>query len=165
MSSKDSYLEDEIFIIEDSGEMPEVGLQSSLYFLCKDPDGPGLSLKDNDLLPLKKAVIARYQTIILRDLMPENRNKSLYRGLARSAANWQRMKLFAQREHLDLDPVRQKTAAALISFLKEEVCYVNRGGEGCCPDCSQHTLENFAKEVGLSADELPCHWQDLCCLT
>ncbi len=145
--------------------MPEVGLQGSLYFLCKDPDGPCFTLEEHDLIPLKKAVIARYQTIILRDLTPENRKKSLYRGLARSAANWQRMKTFAQREHLDIDPARQKTAAALVSFLKEEVCYVTRGGEGCCPDCSQHTLEDFAKELDLAPNDLPCNWQNLCCLT
>lgn len=159
-----SFIEDEVFIIADSGEMPEVGLQSSIYFLSADPDGPHLTLAENDLTPLNKAVIARYQAIILRDLTPDNRKKNLYRGIARSAANWQRMKLFTQRAQLDISSVRQKTAAALIAFLKEEVCYVTRGGEGCCPNCSQQTLEDFAEELGLSADDLSCSWQDLCCL-
>lgn len=163
MDSKKNFLEDEVFIIEDSGEMPEVALQSSLYFLCTDPDGPGLTLDDDDIQPLKKAVISRYQTIILRDLTPANRKKTIYRGLARCAINWQRMKIFAQREKLDISHVRHKTAPALIAFLKEEVCYVNRGGESSCPNCNQESLDEFARELGLSPDELPCGWKDLCC--
>ncbi len=109
-------------------------------------------------------MIARYHVIILRDLDPQNRKKSIYRGLARSAANWQRMKVFAKKEQLDIDFLRPATAKALVDFLKEEVCYVNRGGEGCCPDCNQQTLEDFAQELGLSVNDLPCSWHDLCCL-
>lgn len=143
--------------------MPEVALHSSLYFLCYDPDGPGLRLSQEDLLPLKQAVITRFQTIILRDLNPENRKKSLYRGLARSAVNWQRLKIFAEREKLDIHRVRKKTAPALVSFLKDEVCYVTRGGETTCPNCNQQTLEDFAGDLGLSLNDLCCGWKELCC--
>jgi hypothetical protein len=164
MSSKEIYLEDEVFIIEDSGgEMPEVALHSSLYFLCSDPEGPGLSLKKQDRLPLKKAVINRYQTIILRDLQPENRKKSIYRGVKRSAINWQRMKLFAEAENLDIEQVRRKISAALVSFLELEICSVNSDGESSCINCSRQTLHEFAKELGLGSEDLAGGWQDLCC--
>lgn len=160
---KNAYIIDEVFIIEDSGEMPEVALHSSLFFLCKDPDGPCFEISDEDIIPLKKAVITRYQTIILRDLTPVNRKTTIYRGLARSAVNWQRMKFFAEREQLDISLVREKTAAALVSFVKDEVCYVKKGGEASCPNCNQQTLDEFAGELGLSSDELGCGWQDICC--
>lgn len=164
MSSKEIYLEDEVFIIEDAGgEMPEVAMHGSLYFLCSDPEGPGLSLEKQDRLPLKKAVINRYQTIILRDLQPENRKKSIYRGLKRSAINWQRMKLFAGRENLDIDQVRRRVAAALVSFLEQEVCSVYRDGEKTCINCSRQTLHGFATELGLGSADLACGWQELCC--
>jgi len=94
MSSKEMYLEDEVLFIEESGEMPEVAMHSSLYFLCSDPEGPGLELRQEDRIPLKIAVLTRYQTIILRDLQPANRKKSIYRGLQRSAINWQRRKIW-----------------------------------------------------------------------
>jgi len=164
MSSKEIYLEDEVFIIEDAGgEMPEVAMHGSLYYLCSDPEGPGLSLENQDLLPLKKAVITRYQTIILRDLQPENRKKSIYRGVQRSAINWQRMKLFAEAENLDIEQVRRKVAAALVSFLEQEICSVTRNGESSCINCGRQTLHEFATELGLCNKELAGGWQDLCC--
>lgn len=164
MSSKEIYLEDEVFIIEDAGgEMPEVAMHGSLYFLCSDPEGPGLSLKKQDWLPLKIAVINRYQTIILRDLQPENRKKSIYRGVKRSAINWQRMKLFADRENLAIDHVRRRVAAALVSFLEQEARSVYRDGETSCINCSSRTLHGFATELGLCSADLAGGWQDLCC--
>ncbi|MCK9293817.1 MAG: hypothetical protein M0P70_01935 [Desulfobulbaceae bacterium] len=163
MSSKEMFLEDEVFIIEDAGgEMPEVAMHGSLYFLCSDPEGPGLSLEKQDHLPLKKAVINRYQTIILRDLQPENRKKSIYRGLQRSAINWRRLKLFAEAQNLDTGHVRQKVAAALVSFLEQEICFV-RLGERSCINCSRQTLCEFAGELGLCSEDLAAGWQDLCC--
>ncbi|OKY73619.1 MAG: hypothetical protein BM485_17520 [Desulfobulbaceae bacterium DB1] len=158
MNPLDIYLEDEAFIIEDSGEMPEVALHGSLYFLCGDPDGPGLTLRPKDLLPLKKAVINRYQTIILRDLTPENRRKRIYRGLQRSAVNWQRMKLFAEKENLEISQVRRKVSAALISFLAHETKCVTEDGEASCINCSLETLLEFARDLELAGEELMDDW-------
>lgn len=162
MGSKKAYLEDEVFIIEDSGEMPEVALHSSLYFLCQDPDGPCFELSAQETLPLKKAVISRFQTIILRDLSHRNKNKSLYRGLERSAVNWQRLKLFAERENLKICHVREKIALALGSFLREEETCVIKKGEKPCINCTEKTLEQFIVDLGLSPQELNCGWQVLC---
>lgn len=158
------YLEDEVFIIEDAGgEMPEVAMHGSLYYLCNDPEGPGLFLEKQDHLPLKKAVFNRYQTIILRDLQPENRKKSIYRGMIRSAINWQRMKLFAEAENLAIDQVRRKVAAALVAFLEQEISAVKQRGESSCINCSRQTLGEFARELGLCSEDLAEGWQDLCC--
>ncbi|MEW6517960.1 MAG: hypothetical protein AB1461_00970 [Thermodesulfobacteriota bacterium] len=164
MSGKETYLEDEVFIIEDAGgEMPEVAMHGSLYYLCSDPEGPCLLLETQDHFPLKKAVINRYQTIILRDLQPENRKKSIYRGLRRSAINWQRLKLFAATEQLDISQVRGKVAATLLSFLEQEICSVKGHGEKSCINCSRLALQEFAGELGLTSEDLAPGWQDLCC--
>jgi hypothetical protein len=163
MGSKEMYLEDEVLFIEESGEMPEVAMHSSLYFLCSDPEGPHLKLRPEDRFFLKKAVLTRYQTIILRDLRPENRKKSIYRGLKRSAINWQRMKRFAEAQHLDISPVRRTVAAALRAFLEAEIRTVTGEGEVSCINCGHHTLLHFAGELGLCREDLAGGWQDLCC--
>ena len=95
---KEDLLTDEVLIIEESGEMPEVAYHGTIYYLTRDPDGPSLTLDAQDHIPLKKAVIQRYMTIMIRDLTPDNRSKSLYRGLERCICNWQRLKLFSTRE-------------------------------------------------------------------
>lgn len=159
MSSQDIYLEEEVFIIEDSGEMPEVAMHSSIHFLSNDPDGPGLTLAEDDLLPLKKAVVNRYQTIILRDLNPANRTKSIYRGLQRSAVNWQRMKLFAERENLEIDAVRHSVGRALTSFLEAELHRIAHPDETTCINCSMETLHEFAADVGIERIELVHEWR------
>ncbi len=53
MAEKDKtyYLEEELLLIENSGEIPEVAYHGSLYFLREDPDGPALNLSDEDLAP------------------------------------------------------------------------------------------------------------------
>lgn len=163
MSSKEMYLEDEVLFIEESGEMPEVAMHSSLYFLCSDPEGPGLKLRQEDRIPLKKAVLTRYQTIILRDLQPENRKKSIYRGLQRSAINWQRLKLFAEAENLDISHVRRVVSMALTAFLQAEIRSVTQNNEPSCINCGRHTLQQFAWELGLCGADLAGGWQDLCC--
>jgi hypothetical protein len=38
-----SIVEDELFLIRDSGELPEIAYHSSLYYLTEDQDGPRLS--------------------------------------------------------------------------------------------------------------------------
>lgn len=116
----------------------------------------------DDRLALKKAVISRYQTIILRDLTPENRKKSLYRGLKRSEINWQRLTLFAQSENLDIEAVRQRVSAALCAFLEEEKRSVREEGEISCINCSSRTVKSFIRELGVDPDELCCGWEDLC---
>ncbi|MFZ5764029.1 MAG: hypothetical protein ACOY4H_00365 [Thermodesulfobacteriota bacterium] len=162
MTILEIYLEEEAFLIEDSGEMPEVALHGSLYFLCRDPDGPGLTLGEEDLLPLKKAVINRYQTIILRDLTPENRTKRIYRGLQRSAVNWWRMKKFAEREDLDISRVRRKVAAALCLFLADESKRVTAEGAVSCINCTAQTLATFARDLDIADHELIADWEKLC---
>ena len=53
---KKAYIAEEAFMVLHSGEIPEIALHSSLYYLTEDPDGPGLELNADEILPLKQAV-------------------------------------------------------------------------------------------------------------
>ena len=161
---KTYYLEEELLLVENSGEIPEVAYQGSLYFLRQDPEGPALELSDEDLAPLKRAVFARYCRIIRRDLNPALRKKRVYRGLARSIANWARLKKFCQQEHFDLTDTRQQTAAALCRFLKREMEEIINGSHPTI-NCSAETLAAFSSELGLRPEELPEGWQQHCLKT
>jgi hypothetical protein len=156
-------LDDEVLIIEDGGEMPEVTMHSCLHFLTRDPDGPQATLAAPELLRLKQAVIRGYQRIIRRDLTPENRGKGHYRGLARSAVNWQRLLRFCCREGLDPSPVAEEVRELLGRFLLLEFAEVERAGKGCCINCSGAELVAFCHEVGFDPSGLPEGWQGLLC--
>ncbi|MCI5168057.1 MAG: hypothetical protein D3903_18715, partial [Candidatus Electrothrix sp. GM3_4] len=69
-----SIVEDELFLIRDSGELPEIAYHSSLYYLTEDQDGPGLYLNESERRLLQEAALERCQQIVLRDLVPDNRD-------------------------------------------------------------------------------------------
>lgn len=159
---KKTYIEEEAFIVQHSGEIPEIAFQGSLYFLTEDPDGPVLKLDASDILPLKQSVAERYRAIILRDLDPKNRDKRIYRGLARCVVNWQRLRKFCSREHIDIEVYRTETADALQVFLQRELADVQSRIRSSCINCSAQDIEKLADSLGLSMDLLPEGWQGLC---
>jgi len=161
-SGKQTHIDEEAFIVEHSGEIPEVAFHSSLYYLAEDPEGPGLELNGADILPLKQAVVKRYREIILRDLEPKNRDKKMYRGLARCGVNWQRLLTFCSKEKMDHAALRQETAAALQKFLQQELVDVESGRRAASINCSIRDIEKLAASLGLSSQRLPDGWQMLC---
>lgn len=161
-SDKKYHIEEEVFVVENSGEIPEVTLYESLYHLSEDPDGPSLKLDAEDIIPLKQAVFRRYRAIILRDLDPGNRDKRIYRGLARCNANWQRLQRFCLRENMDYGPIRDETAGALVQFLENEIRDVQSSRRSSCINCSLQEIEILVHSLGVSQDNLPEGWQDLC---
>jgi hypothetical protein len=159
---KKAHIAEEAFMILHSGEIPEVYLHGSLYYLTEDPEGPGLDLQADDLFLLKQAVGKRYREIILRDLDPGNREKRIYRGLARCAANWQRWLKFCSRENLDFAAIQGETAEALQAFIKQEMAEVESRKRSSSINCSCREIENLAESLGISPDDLPEGWQELC---
>ena len=159
---KGTHIAEEAFVILHSGEIPEVTYHESLYFLTEDTDGPGLQLNSDDILPLKQAVVKRYRAIILRDLDPGNRDKSLYRGLARCVANWQRLMKFCNRERIDFSLIQAETVDALKEFLNNEVGDVQSGRCSSCINCSYKEIEALVISLGISGGDLPKGWQELC---
>ncbi len=151
---RESVIEDEVLIVETSGEMPEVAYHGSLYYLSHDPEGPGLNLGHEDKSRLTLAVVEGYRRIIRRDLDLENRQKSCYRGLIRCLVNWRRLTGFAAAHRLSLTELQKEIAAALRAFLAGEAVDIRRGCPTCV-NCSQAELRELINEVGLSDDDLP----------
>jgi hypothetical protein len=162
MIDRADILAEEAFLVLNSGEIPEVALHSSLHYLTADPEGPGINLVDEDILPLKDAVIGRYRTIILRDLTPENRGLRIYRGLARARANWQRLCRFCQRERKDIETLRAEVALALSDFIVRELTDVQGGSRVSCVNCTVPELAELTAALGLLPADLPAGWEGLC---
>ena len=157
-------IDDEILIIENGGEMPEVALHGCLYFLGQDPDGPQLTLSQQEIQRLKLAVVEGYRKIILRDLTLENRGKGHYRGLARSFVNMQRLSRFCQQEAFDLTPVQTEVCERLQKFLEAEYFDVHALGRKSCINCSLADLTQFFALIGFDAlGLLPEGWQGIVC--
>ena len=159
---KDKYIAEEVFVVQHSGEIPEVTFQESLYYLTEDIEGPGLSLNSKDIIPLKQAVVKRYRSIILRDLNPENRDKSIYRGLARCLTNWKRLLKYCTKEKLEISEIQAEVAESMRKFLQQESVDVQSGNRSSSINCRQAEIEELAISLGLSTYELPEGWQDLC---
>ena len=155
-------VEEEAFLIKHSGETPEIAYHSGLYYLFEDPEGPRLNPEGVDLMPMKRAVFKRYKKILLRDLKPENRDRKIYRGVARSIANWHRLKNFCYREDFDIEGVRKETAKHLLQFLENEFEEVQAGKRSSCINCSFKELREFAIDLGISEEKLPTGLEKLC---
>lgn len=161
-SEKNQLLIDECLIIKNSGEIPEVAYHGSIYYLAEDPQGPQLHLSAADLKILQEAVVERYRFIILRDLTIGNRDKNFYRGLKRSAVNWQRLSIFAMANKNDLSIIREEVSRALLSFLTHEITEVTCGLRQSCVNCSVKDLSRLAHNLSLTIVELPSGWERLC---
>jgi hypothetical protein len=161
---KNSLLEEEVLIVRFSGEIPEVAYHGSIYYLTEDEEGPGIELDDEDHALLQQAVVDRYHEIILRDLTPDNRDLGLYRGIARSSVNWQRLCKFCRKTGLPFeDRLRQKVADAFLAFMKKEFDDVSSGSRKACINCSASSLQEFAASLKVDCESMPAGWQELCC--
>jgi hypothetical protein len=156
------YLADELLLVRDSGEIPEVALHGSIFFLSHEPTGPGIKLSPAELLLLKEMAAARYREIIRRDLQPGNRDHGSYRGLARCICNWQRLKRFCEKEGFVLESFRKEVAMALIALLREELFDIAAGRRIVSINCTALELTEFTEELGINRGDLPEGWGDIC---
>jgi NADH pyrophosphatase NudC (nudix superfamily) len=156
-------LDEEAFMILHSGETPEIAYHSSLHYLFEDQDGPCLKPGALDLTPLKKAVFQRYEKILFRDMTPAYRDKRIYRGLARSIANWHRLKNFCAREGFDLEQTRKEAARRLLNFLNNEAEEISSGKRKTSSiNCTWKELKQFAAELGIDPSDLDQGLEHLC---
>ena len=81
-----SWLEDEVMLVENAGEMPQVALAESLYHLGD------IAQEDRDLL--RAAAVRAYLSIIERDLEPAHVGQPQFRGLERAGDNLERLGAF-----------------------------------------------------------------------
>jgi hypothetical protein len=159
---RESILEEEMIILRNSGEIPEIALHGSLYYLEEDEEGPGLLIRDEELEALYDAALARAREIVLRDLDPQNRDLGIYRGPARSIANWQRLRNFCRRINREVPGFERTVSRALVTFLSRETRDVEEARRSSSVNCTRKQLLSFIAELGLDCRSLPAGWQSLC---
>ena len=157
-----AILEEEIIILRDSGEIPEIAFHSTLHYLTEDTEGPAMVLTGEELELLQDAALSRYREIVLRDLNPENRDLGIYRGVRRSIYNWQRMQDFCKRIGRNCSFLKKTAGAALVRFLEQELADVRSGRRSSSVNCSAEQLLGFAVLLDVDPDSLPGDWQKLC---
>ena len=155
-------IEDELLIVRHSGEIPEIALHATIHYLQEDSEGPQLTLTDVELRSLQDAALKRCREIILRDLDPENRDLSLYRGIRRTNYNWHRLRAFCGRIGRRQDDFRDIVRKALVAFLHREAADVASGKRSSCINCSAGELAEFGRELGCDPHGFPPGWQELC---
>jgi len=148
-NSINKHVAEEAFLIEHSGELPEVAYYNSIYYLCEDKDGPMLNLSEEDLLALKKAVIKQYLKIIKRDLTPSNKEKRIYRGIERAWVNWNRLLNFTKKFNIDISDAKAIIKQQLISFLENEIQELS-SGKKVNLNISKEDLSNFLKGLDIT---------------
>lgn len=161
----ETVLENEWYAVRHSGEIPEIALCSSLYYLVEDCSGPCRELSAAQNLKLVEAAELRYREIVLRDLQYANRRKRTYRGVKRSIANWYRYEKFCGRQNVDATSFRHQVAAALLVFLSEETVDVERSRHLSSINCSFDELRSFAARLGLACSMLPEGTAEICLRT
>ncbi|HHO47006.1 MAG TPA: hypothetical protein ENN06_00875 [Desulfobacteraceae bacterium] len=159
---RQSLLEDELILVRNSGEIPEIALHASLYYLTEDADGPKLVLQDQELEALYGVALERAREIVLRDLEPRNRTLTIFRGPARSMVNWRRLQDFCARIHRCCPGFDKRVAGALIKFLEAEIRDVGAGRRTSSVNCSAGELERYCRELSLHPSFLPAGWTELC---
>jgi hypothetical protein len=159
VNSRESYLQQEVDWIENSGETPEVAFYETLHYLIKEEEGPKLVLTSSDIKVLEDAVINRYKTIILRDLKFANRRSSIFRGLKRAIINYNRLKKYQKKKNR-IDPGLEKmTGRFLLEYIRRECEEISDRRHYRTINCTREELEQFADELGVN---IAPEYNDIC---
>lgn len=161
-ADREVILADEVLIVRHSGEIPEIALHGSLYYLTEDEDGPQLRLRDHELQSLYDAALTRAREIVLRDLDPASRDLRLYRGVARTIVNWWRLQNLCRRIQRDCPGFRETVTCALLDFFHQEIKDVGAGARFSSVNCSAADLHAFLRDLHVPPTALPTGWQSLC---
>lgn len=145
-----ALLEDEWYLVRNSGETPEIALHSALYYLTLSEDGPRIILNDDQIAWLRQAAVDRFCEIIIRDLQHTNYGTPCYRGISRSIVNYRRFCNFCERQKINRLLLRNVTAVALRAFLETEMEETKR--RPSIIDCSWEALHSLASDVGIDLD-------------
>ncbi|MCF8031702.1 MAG: hypothetical protein K9K66_01080 [Desulfarculaceae bacterium] len=135
-----AWLEDEILLVENSGEMPQVALAESLHHLGE------MSREERGLL--RAAAVRAYLNIIERDLEPAHVGQSLFRGLERAGDNLERLRAFLGTLGWQPPPGRWAALAPrLAAYLEAEEQALDQGREYA--SASPEQVRRVAGLVGL----------------
>lgn len=159
---RQALIEDEWLIVRHSGEIPEIALSSVLFYLTEDPEGPLIELSEEEMNHLTRAAELRYHEIVLRDLQPENRDKTIYRGIKRTIYNYHRFLSFCHRRNVDTHPFQLEVARHFLTFLKQEKADVQTNQRSCSVNVPYSGLVKFAEDLGLAEIDLPTGFEKIC---
>lgn len=162
VTEREELLVDEQLIVRHSGELPEVALHASLYYLSQDPGGPGVKLSQDEKAGLEDAAMERFREIILRDLNPMFRNLSIYRGVQRAIDNWNRFQVFCHRIERDSLPWQPEIALALVALLQCHHQEMQSQGHSPSINCSPAELHSFVAALCVNTEQLPADLHRLC---
>lgn len=160
---RNDHLENEWFHIRHSGETPEIAFHSALYYLSEDVSGPRLHLEEAEITYLLGAAKERYRDIIFRDILPDNRDTTVYRGLLRTICNWRRFKRFCGRHDLDWHQLQKEVANQVITFLKVEIDDVENRRRESCINCTGEDLRSFTMELNINLVDIHHDIDKFCC--
>jgi hypothetical protein len=149
MNDVEELVENEWYIVRNSGEIPEIAYNSSIYYLTRAASGPSLQLSVKQLKMLKDAATERYLEIVLRDLDHSNAGTSIYRGVARSICNYERFCSFCARQQIRPEIVQVPAAKALALFLRVELSLFEKLGSSSALNCSFRQLQQYANVLGV----------------
>jgi len=162
-ADREALLEEEMIILRHSGEIPEIALHTSLFYLEEDEAGPQMTLSKKELYQLYDAALSRAREIVLRDLDPANRDLAIYRGPARSIVNWHRLQSFCRRIGKDCPGFRETVSRALLSFMEREFEDAHRLAlRESSVNCSAADIRAFCMELRIDTGLLPVDWTCLC---
>jgi len=147
---RESYLQQEVDLIENSGEMPEVAFYEALYYLTEEEEGPKLILTSSDIKLLEDAVVNRFKTIILRDLEFANRKSSIFRGLKRAIINYDRLKKYQKKKNRTDPGMNKEIGRSLIEYIRCECEDISDKRHYRTINCTREELEQFAEELGVT---------------
>lgn len=151
----EALVEDEWYAVRYSGEIPEVAYHGAVFHLTEAVNGPRIELNRSHQARLLEAVTQRYLEITLRDLLPENKERSGYRGLKRSYINWQRFLIFCERNGINGGFYQETIGAALTEFLQHEAGMVKAGEVHTELNCSYEELLSYTQLLGLDLGIIP----------
>jgi hypothetical protein len=72
------------------------------------------------------------------------------------------MHKFCIKEEIDLQAIQIEAATALKQFMDIEANEVQSGERSSCINCSINEIESLIDCLGISSDEFPRGWQELC---
>lgn len=134
------HLEDEAWLIETSGEMPEVALHESLHHLGE--------VAPSELDCLRGAVVRAYLRLLARDLDHANLSLPHFRGLERAWQNWLRLGGFWARLGWSWpEGLTAQARLALARHLDAEAAALAAGR--AYASASLETVTGLARELGL----------------
>ena len=162
VDDREFILEEEVIILRNSGEIPEIALYSSFYYLEEDVEGPRITLCEEERQLLYDAALARAQEIVLRDLDPDNRDLTMYRGVARSIVNWQRLQSFCRRINRECPGFNETVSQALLLFIEKEIRDAQQLSRASSINCTAKELMVFCEELCIDPAGFPNGWTCLC---